>query len=74
MAQTKTTEVIQPLGAGDFGGAKPGGRAGRSSTKAALTPFGGLVPWAADRKPIGMGDHLAADAPVKRTRPHAAPV
>jgi hypothetical protein len=50
MAQTKKTEVIHPLGEGDFSFATPGGRVRMSVTKDALTPFGGLVPWAAYTK------------------------
>ena len=47
MAQTKTTEVIHPLGEGDFSFSTPGGRVRLSVTKDALTPGGGWVPWAA---------------------------
>jgi hypothetical protein len=74
MAQTKTTEVIHPLGEGDFSFSTPGGRVRLSVTKDALTPFGGLVPWAAYMKHIGIVNNLAADCPVKRTSPNAAPV
>jgi hypothetical protein len=45
-----------------------------SVTDDALTPFGGLVPWAAYTKRIGIADKLAADCPVTRTSPNAAPV
>lgn len=38
------------------------------------SPYGGLVPWAAFTKHIGIAESLAADCPVKRTSPHAAPV
>lgn len=38
MAQTKQTEVIHPLGEGDFSFATPGGRVRMSVTKDALTP------------------------------------
>jgi hypothetical protein len=73
MAQTKTTEVIHPLGEGDFSFSTPGGRVRLSVTKDALTPFGGLVPWAAYMKHLGIVDNLAADCPVKRTSPNARP-
>jgi hypothetical protein len=43
-----------------------------SVTKDKLKPFGGLVPWAAFTKNIGMIDRLAADCPVERNRPNAA--
>jgi hypothetical protein len=38
-----------------------------------LTPFGGLVPWAAFQKQCGLFEALAATCPVARTRPNAAP-
>ena len=74
MAQTKKTEVIHPLGEGDFSFATPGGRVRMSVTKDALTPFGGLVPWAAYTKHAGIIDTMTADCPVQRTSPNAAPV
>ena len=40
----------------------------------ALTPDGGLVPWAAFTRHIGIAENLAADCPVRRTSPNAAPV
>lgn len=43
-------------------------------TADALTPFGGLVPWAAYTKHIGIIEQLAKACPVKRTSPNAAPV
>ena len=45
-----------------------------SVTKDALTPFGGLVPWAAYTKHTGIIDTMTADCPVQRTSPNAAPV
>ena len=74
MAQNKKTEAIHPLGEGDFSFATPGGRVRMSVTKDALTPFGGLVPWAAYTKHIGIIDTMTADCPVQRTSPNAAPV
>ncbi len=43
-------------------------------TKDNLTQFGGLGPWAAFTKHIGTIDRLAAECPVERTSPNAAPV
>jgi hypothetical protein len=43
-------------------------------TDDALTPYGGLVPWAAFTKHLGIAENLAADCPVTRTSPNAAPV
>ncbi len=63
-----------PLGEGGFRFATPGGRVWLSVTSDALTPFGGLVPWTAYTKHLGIIDALAADCPVRRTSPNAAPV
>ena len=74
MSQSKTTEAIHPLGEGDFSFATPGGRVRLSVTKDALTPFGGLVPWAAYTKHIGIIDTLAADCRCSgpaQTRPRS---
>jgi hypothetical protein len=51
-----------------------GGNVRLSVTEDALTPFGGLVPWAAYTEHIGIVKQLAKDCPVKRTSPNAAPV
>jgi hypothetical protein len=67
-------EAIHPLGEGEFAFPTPGGRVRLSVTNDSLTPFGGLVPWAAYTKHIGIIDQLAADCPVERTSPNAAPV
>jgi hypothetical protein len=74
MAQTKKTDVFHPLGDGDFSFASPGGRVRMSVRKDALRPFGGLVPWTAYTKHIVIIDTMAADCPVQRTSPNAAPV
>ena len=65
---------VHPLGEGDFSFPTAGGRVRLSVTKDALTPFGGLVPWAAYTKHIGIIEQLATDCPVTRTSPNAAPV
>jgi len=44
-----------------------------SVAKENLTPFGGLVPWAGFTKHIGIIDRLAAECPVERSSPNAAP-
>lgn len=74
MTTTNETEAIHPLGDGDFAFSTPGGRVRLSVTNDSLTPFGGLVPWAAYTKHIGIIERLAADCPVKRTSPNAAPI
>ena len=74
MEELNTRQVIHPLGEGDFSFATAGGRVRLSVTDDALTPYGGLVPWAAYMKHLGIANNLAADCPVQRTSPNAAPV
>ena len=40
----------------------------------ALTPYGGLVPWVAFTKHLGVAEGLAEAYPGQRTSPNAAPV
>jgi hypothetical protein len=44
------------------------------ATGDALTPYGGLVPWAAFTRHTGIVERLAATCPVTRTSPNAKPV
>jgi hypothetical protein len=74
MDDQNETEAIHPLDEGELAFPTPGGRVRLSVTNDSLTPFGGLVPWAAYTKHIGIIDRLAADCPVERTSPNAAPV
>ena len=74
MTTSSEPVAIHPLGEGEFAFPTPGGRVRLSVTKDNLTPFGGLVPWAAFTKHIGIIDRLAAECPVERTSPNAAPV
>jgi hypothetical protein len=74
MEEVDASQEIHPLGEGDFSFATAGGRVRLSVTDDALTPYGGLVPWAAYMKHLGIADNLAADCPVQRTSPNAAPV
>lgn len=69
-----TSEGVHPAGEGSFTFPTAGGRVRLSVTDDALTPFGGLVPWAAYTKHIRVAEKLAADCPVTRTSPNAAPV
>jgi hypothetical protein len=50
------------------------GRVTLEPTDESLTPFGGLVPWAAFLKKIGIVEQLEATSPVERTSPNALPV
>lgn len=74
MSKMTKTEELHPAGEGEFTFPTAGGRVRLSMTDDALTPFGGLVPWAAYTKHIGIAEKLAADCPVARTSPNAAPV
>ena len=67
-------EEVHPVGEGEFAFPTVGGKIRLSVTHDALTPFGGLVPWAAYTEHIGIVKTLADDCPVKRTSPNAAPV
>lgn len=67
-------EGVHPLGDGVFSFPTAGGRVHLSVTEDALTPYGGLVPWAAFTKHLGIAENLAADCPITRTSPNAAPV
>lgn len=55
MDANKPTEEIHSLGEGAFNFSMPGGRGRLSVTDDALTPFDGLVPWAACACAIGSG-------------------
>jgi len=65
---------VHPLGEGVFSFPTAGGRVRLSVTDDALTPYGGLVPWAAFTRHLGIAENLAADCPVTRTSPNASPV
>lgn len=74
MSTIETAGKVHPLGEGNFSFPTAGGRVKLSVTDDALTPYGGLVPWAAYTKHLGLIDKLAADCPVARTSPNASPV
>ena len=67
-------DEVHPWGEGDFSFPTAGGQVRLSVTDDALTPFGGLVPWAAYTKHLGIVEELAAGCPVTRTSGNAAPV
>jgi len=62
------------MGEGDFAFETYCGRVVIEATDEAMTPFGGLVPWAAFQKKSGVFERLAATCPVARSSPNAAPV
>lgn len=74
MEEVATTGAIHPVGEGKFVFETAGGKVRLSMTDDALTPYGGIVPWAAFTKHVGIVESLAQDCPVKRTSPNAAPV
>jgi hypothetical protein len=65
---------VHPAGEEVFSFPTYGGQVRLSPTDDALTPFGGLVPWAAFQKQCGIFEQLAKSCPVTRTSPNAAPV
>lgn len=71
---SSNTSVLHPAGEVVFSFPTYGGNVRLCPTGDALTPFGGLVPWAAFQKRSGLLEALAATCPVKRTSPNAAPV
>lgn len=68
------SSVLHPAGEVVFSFPTYGGTVRLCPTDDALTPFGGLVPWAAFQKQSGLLEELAATCPVLRTSPNAAPV
>ena len=74
MDEVATTGAVHPAGEGKFVFETAGGKVRLSMTDDALTPYGGIVPWAAFTKHVGIVESLAQDCPVKRTSPNAAPV
>jgi hypothetical protein len=65
---------VPPAGEEDFVFATAGGKVMLRTTDEALTPYGGLVPWAAFVKHPGIFERLAASCPIVRTSPNASPV
>jgi hypothetical protein len=61
---------VHPTGEDDFVFSTAGGKVALRATDDALTPYGGLVPWAAFAKHTGVFEALAATCPVVRTSPN----
>ena len=72
--QTETKVAAHPAGEADFVFHTAGGPVALRTTGDALTPYGGLVPWAAFARHTGIVERLAATCPVTRTSPNAKPV
>ncbi len=72
--QTEALPEAHPTGEDDFVFTTAGGKVALRTTDDALTPYGGLVPWAAFARHTGIVERLAATCPVKRTSPNAKPI
>jgi hypothetical protein len=70
----RSDDCRSPAGEADFLFSTAGGPVGLRPTGDALTPDGGLVPWAALTRHTGIVERLAATCPVTRTSPNAKPV
>lgn len=70
----KKPKKIHPAGEGSFVFPTAGGKVRLSSSNDALTPYGGLVPWSAFLKRVGIVEELVKQSPVRRTSPNAAPI
>ena len=71
---SSNSSVLHPAGEAVFTFPTYVGNVRLCATDDALTPFGGLVPWAAFQKQCGLLEALAATCPVVRTSPNAVPV
>jgi hypothetical protein len=71
---TDTLPALHPAGEADFVFTTAGGQVALRTTPDALTPYGGLVPWAAFARHTGVIEQLAATCPVTRTSPNAKPI
>ncbi len=67
-------ESVHPAGEAVFEFPTYGGMVVLSTTEDALTPFGGLVPWAAFQKRSEILERLVQSCPVARSSPNATPV
>jgi hypothetical protein len=74
MDKVSPADSLHPAGEGNFRFPTPGGMIALSPTQAAMTPFGGFVPWAAFINHIDIVQQLAKTCPVKRTSPNASSV
>ena len=73
MNEVSNTKELHPAGEGDFTFPTAGGRVRLSVTEDALTPFGGLVPWAAYTKHIGIAEALARGLPGQANQSERRP-
>jgi hypothetical protein len=74
MEDIKVPEELHLEGEEGFAFPTAGGMVRLSVTQDTLTPYGGLVPWAAYTRHLGIIERLAEDCPVKRSSPNASPV
>ena len=72
--QNELSTQRHSAGEDDFVFTTAGGKVALRTTDDALTPYGGLVPWAAFAKHTCVFEQLAASCPVVRTSPNASPI
>jgi len=72
--QKNHLEKIHPRGEEHYEFETAGGRIGLRASEELLTPYGGLVAFAAFLKRMGVVETLAGACPAKRTSPNAKPV
>ncbi len=72
--QNQALGIVHPEGEEEFEFTTAGGKVALRVSTEALTPYGGLVPWAAFLRRAGVIETLAASCPVSRTSPNAAPI
>ena len=72
--ETQITVSDHPGGEDDLVFATYAGNVRLRVSAETLTPYGGLVPWAAFMKHNGIVEQLVQTCPVRRTSPNAAPV
>jgi hypothetical protein len=66
--------MVHPEREEEFEFTTAGGKVALRVSTEALTPYGGLVPWAAFLRRAGVIETLATSCPVSRTSPNAAPI
>jgi len=66
-------DEVHPMSEGEFSFPTAGGRVRLSVTDDALTPYGGLVPWAAYTKHIGIVEQLAHISRLHSTSAKVSP-
>ena len=74
MANKKQIKKVHPVGEEEFEFPVGCGTVRLKATEDVLTPYGGLVPWAAFLGKAGIVGRLARSCPLERTSPNATRV